>query len=148
MAPSARQQYYSNAVTFAREQPLLLTFLLPPLLLSLTPLTLFLTFSISTLLFSLLTAAAFILFWVGLAVLVLIPTLFVTLGLGVIVGIWGVCSWLVARWVYGFVFGGGEARNGKEVKVVKVVAGGKKNGYSGVEVDGNGGVKTEVGNAY
>lgn len=38
-----------------------------------------------------------------MALLVLVPTLFVTVSLGIAVWIWAVTSFLVARWVYNVV---------------------------------------------
>jgi hypothetical protein len=34
---------------------------------------------------------------------VLVPTLFITVSLGFVVWVWAVSSFVVARWVYGFV---------------------------------------------
>ncbi|PTB63422.1 hypothetical protein BBK36DRAFT_1098351, partial [Trichoderma citrinoviride] len=48
------------------------------LLFSLLPLTLFLSFALSTLLLALAAAFAFALFWIGVASLFLVPTLFIT----------------------------------------------------------------------
>jgi len=45
----------------------------------------------------------FSLFWIGVALLVLVPTLFITVSLGIVVWIWAVSSFLVARWVYNVV---------------------------------------------
>ena len=49
------------------------------------------------------TAIVFSLFWIGIALLVLLPTLFITVSLGIVVWIWAVSSFLIARWVYNFV---------------------------------------------
>jgi hypothetical protein len=45
----------------------------------------------------------FSLFWIGVALLVLVPTLFITVSLGLVVWIWAVTSFLVARWIYNIV---------------------------------------------
>jgi hypothetical protein len=66
------------------------------------------------LLLSFITALLFSLFWIGIALLVLVPTLFITVSLGIVVWIWGVGSFAVARWVLRFVPVGGRER-GKEV---------------------------------
>src|SRR6202012_5948959 len=79
------------------------TFLFVQLVLSFTPVALFLSFTVGTLLISLITALVFSLFWIGVALLVLVPTLFITISLGIAVWIWAVTSFLVARWVYNVV---------------------------------------------
>ena len=56
------------------------------------------------------------LFWLGLAVCVLVPTLFVTVGFGCLVWAWGLAWWLVAQWVYRGIIGG---RGGEKGVVVK-----------------------------
>jgi membrane protein implicated in regulation of membrane protease activity len=110
VSPETRSQFYSNTNTFAHEQPILFvsssflnrspalipqqTFLAIQLALSSTPLLLFLSF---------VTALLFSLFWIGVALLLLLPTLFVTVSLGIVVWIWAVSSFLVARWVYDVV---------------------------------------------
>ncbi|PVH87019.1 hypothetical protein DL98DRAFT_526323 [Cadophora sp. DSE1049] len=110
VTPSAREKYYNNISTFAHEQPLLFrkantrqTFLLSQLILSFTPIALFLSFSLGVLFLSLITALLFSLFWIGVALLVLVPTLFITVSLAIVVWIWAVSSFLIARWVYNVV---------------------------------------------
>lgn len=100
VSPSKREQYWNSTTTFAQEQPLLFTFLAAQLLLSFTPLALFLSFVLGTLALSLITALLFSLFWIGIALLVLIPTLFVTVSLGIVVWIWAVSSFVIVRWIY------------------------------------------------
>merc|ERR1712093_972733 len=94
VTPSAREKYYNSISTFAQEQPLLFTFLLFQLILS---------FSLGVLFLSLITALLFSLFWIGVALLVLVPTLFITVSLAIVVWVWAVSSFLVARWVYNVV---------------------------------------------
>jgi len=103
VSPEARKQYYDKTMAFAHEQPLLFTFLLIQFLLSFTPIALFLSFVLGTLALSFITALLFSLFWVGIALLVIVPTLFITVSLGIVVWIWAVSSFLVARWVYNIV---------------------------------------------
>ncbi|KAG4424917.1 hypothetical protein IFR04_001888 [Cadophora malorum] len=103
VTPSAREKYYNSISTFAQEQPLLFTFLLSQLILSFTPIALFLSFSLGVLFLSLITALLFSLFWIGVALLVLVPTLFITVSLAIVVWVWAVSSFLVARWVYNVV---------------------------------------------
>lgn len=52
---------------------------------------------------SLIAALLFSLFWIGIALLILVPTLFITVSLGIVVWIWAVSSFLAARWVYNVV---------------------------------------------
>jgi len=141
VTPQTRSQFYSNVGTFATEQPLLATFLGIQLLLSATPLLLFFSFSIGTLLLSLITAAVFSLFWIGVALLVLVPTLFITVSLGIAVWIWAVSSFLIARWVYNIV----------PINVRGKTEVGLPNGKKAVVTktgDGYGDVKGEVRDGY
>jgi hypothetical protein len=110
------------------------SFLFIQLLLSFTPIALFASFALATILFSFITALLFSLFWIGAALLVLVPTLFVTVSLGIAVWIWAVSSFLVTRWAYNMiplsVRGGMEVDmpNGKTVVVNKT-----GDGYGDVE---------------
>jgi hypothetical protein len=103
VSPETRSQFYSNVSVFANEQPLLFTFLLIQLLLSFTPIALFASFVLGTLLLSFLSAALFSLFWIGISLLILIPTLFITVSLGILIWIWAISSFMVAKWVYRIV---------------------------------------------
>ena len=77
------------------------TFLALLTALSLPPTLLFATFALSTLLFSLGAAALFALFWTGVALLLLVPSLFVAAGCAVFLWAWAVGSFVVVRWVAG-----------------------------------------------
>ena len=76
------------------------SFIVSQLLLSFLPLLLFTTFAVSTVAFSLGAAVVFALFWIGVAFMLLIPTLLVTSSIAVLVWGWAVGSFLVARWLY------------------------------------------------
>jgi hypothetical protein len=76
------------------------TFVLIQTLLSFTPVALFFAFALGTLALSFITALLFSLFWIGIALFVLVPTLFITVSLGIVLWVWAVSSFLVARWVY------------------------------------------------
>ncbi|TVY35923.1 hypothetical protein LSUB1_G006355 [Lachnellula subtilissima] len=123
ISPSTRQNLYNSSISFAKEQPLLASFLAIQLSLSLTPLLLFTSFVLGVLSLSLISALLFSLFWIGVALLLLVPTLFVTVSLGLIVWIWAVSSFVVVRWVYNLVPVKGAAKvelvNGKVLKVEK-----------------------------
>ncbi|KAM3152395.1 hypothetical protein ABEW05_007200 [Botrytis cinerea] len=124
VTPERRSQFYGQVSEFFQEQPLIATFLLATLSISLVPLFLFTTFTLSVLALSFVSAILFSFFWIGIALLLLVPTLFVTCGLGILVWVWAVSSWVVARWLYGFVpasNGTGELRfpNGKKMVVKK-----------------------------
>ncbi|KAL6854492.1 hypothetical protein J3F83DRAFT_754715 [Trichoderma novae-zelandiae] len=98
--PSTRQRAYDKLSSFASSQPILFSFTAFQLLFSLLPLTLFLSFALSTLLLTLSAAFAFVLFWIGVASLFLIPTLFITSSLAVLC--WGasVGSFVLGRTLY------------------------------------------------
>ncbi|KAH8658686.1 hypothetical protein BGZ60DRAFT_566990 [Tricladium varicosporioides] len=124
--PSTRQKAYNNILTFSQEKPLLFSFILAQSIFSLTPLLLFTSFSIGCLLLASISAILFSIFWIGLALAILVPTLFVTVGLGLFVWVWVVGSWLVGRWAWSIVFEkGGKGMdingvNGKGIGGVKV----------------------------
>jgi len=118
ISPSTRQNAYDAVIAFTKEQPLLASFIAPHILLSFLPLAIFLSFAIGTIVLALVAALLFILFWVGIALLVLLPILFLTVGLGVGVWVWGFASWVVWRWAWGLVKGrGDEARSIKGEKL-------------------------------
>lgn len=80
--------------------PLLQAFVASQLFFSLLPLVLFASFATSITLFALVTAVIFSLFWVGVATLFLVPTLFLTCSVAVLVWLWIASAFNVARWVY------------------------------------------------
>ncbi|RXG42277.1 hypothetical protein VDGE_07269 [Verticillium dahliae] len=97
VSPSTRQQAYTSAADFAHERPLLFAFLVAQLIFSFLPLVIFATFALSTVGFALGAALIFALFWIGVALLVLVPTLFLTSAVGLLVWIWAAGSFVVAR---------------------------------------------------
>ncbi|KAI1064736.1 hypothetical protein LB507_001396 [Fusarium sp. FIESC RH6] len=98
--PSSRQKAYDNTMSFASSRPILFSFIVSQLLLSFLPLLIFVIFSLSTILFALGSAIIFALFWIGVALLVLVPSLLVTSSIAVFVWGWAVGSFVVARWLY------------------------------------------------
>ncbi|KAH8752138.1 hypothetical protein F5882DRAFT_61471 [Hyaloscypha sp. PMI_1271] len=103
ISPDTRKEYYNKTVAFAQDQPILFTFVLIQFLLSSTPVAIFLAFALGALALSFITALLFSLFWIGVALLLLVPTLFITVSLGIVLWVWAVSSFLIARWVYNFV---------------------------------------------
>ncbi|KAM0323865.1 hypothetical protein ACHAQA_008445 [Verticillium albo-atrum] len=97
VSPTTRQQAYTSAADFAQERPLLFAFLTAQLIFSFLPLVIFATFALSTVAFALGAALIFALFWIGVALLVLVPTLFLTSSIGVIVWLWAAGSFVVAK---------------------------------------------------
>lgn len=79
------------------------TFLTTQIFLSFTPVAVFASFTAGVLLLSFICAFLFSLFWIGVALLVLVPTLFITVSLGIAVWIWAVCTFLIAKWVYDMI---------------------------------------------
>ncbi|KAF5563105.1 kinase [Fusarium napiforme] len=98
--PNSRQKAYDNTASFASSRPILFSFIVSQLLLSFLPLLIFLTFSLSTILFALGAAIVFALFWIGVALLVLVPALLVTSSIAVLVWGWAIGSFIIARWLY------------------------------------------------
>ena len=79
-------------------------------------------------------------FWIGVALLILLPTLFITVSLAIAVWAWAVGSFLLARWVYSIIplSAKGKAEVGYLNGNKKVVAAKTGEGYGDVkaEVDG------------
>ncbi|EWG47352.1 hypothetical protein FVEG_07481 [Fusarium verticillioides 7600] len=98
--PNSRQKAYDNTASFASSRPILFSFIVSQLLLSFLPLLIFLTFSLSTIIFVLGAAIVFALFWIGVALLVLVPALLVTSSIAVLVWGWAIGSFIIARWLY------------------------------------------------
>ncbi|KAG6003618.1 hypothetical protein E4U54_000651 [Claviceps lovelessii] len=100
MPPSSRRRVYDNVSGFASRRPILFSFLLAQFLLSFIPVFLFISFSISCIALALGGAIMFSLFWMGLGLLALVPTLLVTSSLAVMAWAWCVGTFVVARWIY------------------------------------------------
>jgi signal transduction histidine kinase len=78
-------------------------FIASQLLFSSLPLVLFVSFALSTTIFAFISAVVFSLFWIGLGMLVLVPTLFVTFSVAVLVWLWAVATFVTGRWIYGMI---------------------------------------------
>ncbi|OHW90096.1 hypothetical protein CSPAE12_11322 [Colletotrichum incanum] len=100
VSQDTRQRAYSNAYNLAQEQPFLFAFLLAQLIFSFLPILVFASFSASTIAFAFGAAAVFSLFWIGVALLVLVPTLFFTCSIAVLVWVWAAGSFVVAKRLY------------------------------------------------
>ncbi|KAI0451775.1 hypothetical protein F5B21DRAFT_486102 [Xylaria acuta] len=100
VSPSTRQRAIDSTTAFASKRPLLSLFIAAQLLTALIPLLLFATFVLSTTALAFACAAAFALFWAGVALLMLVPTLFLTFGFAVLVWLWAVGTYVVFRAVY------------------------------------------------
>jgi ABC-type nickel/cobalt efflux system permease component RcnA len=94
--PSHLTKASPNAIKLTTQQ----SFIVSQLLLCLLPLLIFLTFSLSTIVFVLGVAAVFALFWIGVALLILVPALVFTSSIAVLVWGWVVGSFVIARWLY------------------------------------------------
>lgn len=71
------------------------------------PVLLFASFALGTVALAAISALFFSLFWIGVAALVLGPTLFVTSSLALLAWVWVVGTYLAATFAYGLVFGAG-----------------------------------------
>ncbi|KAG6029096.1 hypothetical protein E4U41_000478 [Claviceps citrina] len=100
MPPSSRQRAYDNVSGFASRRPILFTFLIAQGMLSFIPMFLYISFSISCIALALGGAIMFSLFWMGVGLLALVPTLIVTSSLAVMMWAWCVGTFVVARWMY------------------------------------------------
>lgn len=97
VSPSKRRDVYDATSEFAHERPILFAFLLFQVVFSFLPLVTFAVFALSTVALALGSALVFSLFWIGVALLVLVPTLFLTSSIGLLVWLWAAGSFLVAR---------------------------------------------------
>lgn len=150
VSPETREQAYERTQTFAKERPLLFTFLVAQALASVIPLGLFAAFTSSVMVLSLGAAVMFSLFWLGMAMLVLVPTLFVTVTIGSIMFFWliaGKFAWnSLPAGVRNF-FTGRQSENGEDNSYAATVARAKKaikdsayrngNGTNGTYANGN-----------
>lgn len=68
--------------------------------LCLAPLLFFAGFVATTIAVSLISAILFSLFWIGIALLFLVPTLFVTFTIALLLWAWAAASFFASRWVY------------------------------------------------
>ncbi|CAG8953074.1 hypothetical protein HYFRA_00003269, partial [Hymenoscyphus fraxineus] len=138
ISPSTRRDVWEYVVRNLRERPVLGSLLALLTLTSLPPLLLFTTFCASLLAFTIVSALLFVVFWIGVALLVLIPTLFFTVGVGCCVWAWGVVWFVGGRWVYNSLIG--EREDGKEMVVVKREGKGDRNEGSEMVVNGLDGI--------
>ncbi|EPQ64970.1 Bgt-615 [Blumeria graminis f. sp. tritici] len=118
MDPATRERLYKATSSFAHQRPFLFFFFVSHLIFSTTPILLFISFVVSTFLFSIATATIFTLFWVIIAVTLLVAMLFVSFSVGMAVWVWCVSGFLAARWAY-------RLYNGKNSKNASVGAGNK-----------------------
>lgn len=91
------------------DQFIIQTFVVSQLLFCALPVALFVSFSLSTAVFALVSAVVFALFWFGVALLVLVPILFFTSGIAILVWLWAAATILIGRWAYQMLLGGGDA---------------------------------------
>ncbi|KAK3359469.1 hypothetical protein B0T25DRAFT_514986 [Lasiosphaeria hispida] len=132
VTPESRQKAFTQTTDFAAARPILFAFLLAQLTFSLIPLLLFASFVASAFLFAFGAALLFTLFWLGVSLAILVPTLFITGGIGILAWAWAVASFIVVRWLYG-VLQGIAGADGLEVQRYN---GTKKNG---IQVDAKSG---------
>ncbi|KAK7959341.1 uncharacterized protein PG986_004195 [Apiospora aurea] len=100
VSPPTRQKAYDATANFAQERPLTFAFIVSQSIFSLLPLMLFVSFALSTAVFAFVCGLVFSLFWIGIATLILVPTLFVAFSVAILVWIWAVATFIFARRVY------------------------------------------------
>ena len=104
--PEMREAVKSRIAKFAAEKPQLAAFILSQLALSGGPLALFIVMSLTVLIFALLAgiiigvvgALLFTVFCVGVALLVLLPTLFMTTFAACFIFLWGLGAYYIVKW--------------------------------------------------
>lgn len=138
--PESRQRAYTHVLDFAMAHPLLATFILSEVIFCIIPVLVFLAFAGSVFFVAIGAALVFTLFLSGLALLLLVPALFLASAVAATVSVWAVGSFLVAQWLYN-VLQQGETTSTLETKID---GGGSreavKMGPSGIKVDVLGGV--------
>ncbi|EFQ25911.1 hypothetical protein CGRA01v4_14317 [Colletotrichum graminicola] len=100
VSQDTRQKAYDSAYNLAQDQPFLFAFLLVQLIFSFLPTLVFVSFAFSTVAFAFGVAVVFSLFWISIALLVLVPTLFFTCSIAVLVWVWAAGSFVVAKRLY------------------------------------------------
>ncbi|KAI0381238.1 hypothetical protein F5Y04DRAFT_86485 [Hypomontagnella monticulosa] len=100
VSPPTRQKAYDWGHGLATEKPLLFSFLAFQATLSLAPLLLFVGFASTTIAVSLISAVMFSLFWIGVAMFLLVPTLFISFTIALFLWAWAAGTFFAGRWVY------------------------------------------------
>ncbi|OIW29386.1 hypothetical protein CONLIGDRAFT_680237 [Coniochaeta ligniaria NRRL 30616] len=116
VSPSTRRETWDRTLDLAARRPGVFTFIAVLAALSLPPILLFTTFVLSTLLLTLGAAILFTLFWTGVALFLLVPSLFIAAGCAIFLWTWAVGSFIAARWLAqrtGFDFGFGSSSEGQ-----------------------------------
>ncbi|KAI0470788.1 hypothetical protein GGR56DRAFT_678086 [Xylariaceae sp. FL0804] len=98
VSPPTRQQAYDSTSAFASERPLLSSFIAVQVLFSSLPVLFFAGFVLSAAGLALCCALGFALFWLGVALLVLLPALCVAGGLAALAWLWALAAFLAGRW--------------------------------------------------
>ncbi|KAH8909216.1 hypothetical protein BR93DRAFT_977269 [Coniochaeta sp. PMI_546] len=114
VSPSTRREAWDKSCDLAGRRPGVFTFIALLTALSLPPILFFATFVLSTLLLTLGAAILFTLFWSGVALFLLVPSLFVAAGCAVFLWTWAIGSFITAKWLaqragldLGLAFGSG-----------------------------------------
>ncbi|KAI1204580.1 uncharacterized protein F4807DRAFT_326949 [Annulohypoxylon truncatum] len=100
VSPPTRQKAYDRVHDFATDKPILFSFVAFQFTLSLAPILLFAGFAMTTIAFSLISAVIFSLFWIGVATLFLVPTLFITFSIALLLWAWAAATFFAGRWAY------------------------------------------------
>ncbi|MCJ1435773.1 hypothetical protein MMC27_005148 [Xylographa pallens] len=104
--PERRSELWAKFNKFATEKPMLASFLLSQIALSGIPIALFVVMTIGVFVFALVAALVvgvlgallFTAFCVGVALLVLLPVLFITTFAGAFIWLWGVGTYYILKW--------------------------------------------------
>ncbi|KAI1822760.1 hypothetical protein F4861DRAFT_374767 [Xylaria intraflava] len=135
VSPSTRNELVDSVSTFASKRPLLSLLIATNLLLALLPTAFFAAFFFTTLIIAFLSALAFTLFWTGIALLFLVPALFLTAGLSVLVWLWAVGTYVVSRAIYNKLPFRLRASGGKQVIFHREASGDHGNGFEAIKAE-------------
>ncbi|KAI1390465.1 uncharacterized protein F4822DRAFT_426313 [Hypoxylon trugodes] len=132
VSPPTRQKAYNWVYDFSIEKPILSSFVAFQLALSLAPILLFAGFATTTIAVSLISALLFSLFWIGIATLFLVPTLFITFSIALFFWAWAAATFFAGRYVYGRLSSGADGdgkvvANSGEKKIIFEKKNGKNN---------------------
>ena len=104
--PERRENLKEKLTKFATEKPMFASFILSQVAMSAMPIGLFILMTITVAVFALVAAilvgvvgaVLFIAAAAGFALIILLPTLFITTGAGVFIWLWGVGAYYIVKW--------------------------------------------------
>lgn len=100
VSPETRRDFYNGVKSFCIEQPYIASFMATQSLFNAVPIGIFSSFCLGLIIFTFFVGLCFVMFWVGAAMLVLVPVLAITGTFAIATWAWMVGSFLAMRWIY------------------------------------------------